>query len=377
MKAKIFGRGRSALRRKKEKSGSVELLERENWLQEGSQAGKGDSRLEEAVVSLSEEHLQTIPVPEISEEQDAPAASGELAPAVLKRVPVLKTYKLYINGSFVRSESGRCYQAYDASGATYANLCLASRKDFREAVVAARHAFARWNSYSAYNRGQVLYRVAEMMEGRRSQFIEELTLQGLSKSRAQAEVYAAIDQVIYYAGWCDKYQQVFSSVNPVASSYFNFSIPEPMGVAALLPPAESPLLVPLSILAAALAGANTAILLADQKRPLCMLSLAEVLHSSDLPGGVVNILSGNRRELLDHIASHMDVNALIYCGVDPAEMATLEKAAVENMKRVVARNDLDWSSPQESRNPYWILETQEIKTTWHPIEKIASEGSSY
>ncbi len=297
--------------------------------------------------------------------------------AISTRVAVLKTYKLYIGGSFVRSESGRYYHAYETSGACYANLCLASRKDFRNAVVAARNAFPRWSSYSAYNRGQILYRMAEMLEGRRGQFIQELIVQALSPAEAEQEVYASIDQLIYYAGWCDKYQQVFSNVNPVASSHFNFSVPEPMGVVVLLPPDESPLLAPISLLAAAIAGANTAILLADYRRPLPMLSFAEVLHSSDLPGGVLNLLSGKREELLAHIASHMDVNAVVYCGRAADQAAALEKAAVENMKRVIVRSDLNWRSPEESRNPYWLMDTQEIKTTWHPIEKISAEGGKY
>lgn len=282
------------------------------------------------------------------------------------RVGVLKTYKLYIGGKFPRTESGRFYKTEDRQGKPLANICRASRKDFREAVVAARAAFAGWQKTSAFLRGQILYRVAEMLEGRKEQFVAELYTTGATRAAARTEVEEAIDRLVYFAGWCDKYQQVFSSVNPVSSSHFNFSLMEPTGVVALVAPEKSPLLGLVANFAPAIAGGNTVVLLASEKMPAAAVSFAEVLHSSDVPGGVVNLLTGHRDELLEHFASHMDVNAVIYCGDDKEQIKSLQLLAADNIKRVILRGQARWSD-DDSRNPYLIADTQEIKTTWHPI----------
>ncbi|MCE3283102.1 MAG: aldehyde dehydrogenase, partial [Chitinophagaceae bacterium] len=233
-----------------------------------------------------------------------------------QRLEVLKTYKLYIGGQFPRTESGRYYIAKNKKGEQLANVCLSSRKDFRDAVVAARGAQKGWAGKAANNRGQILYRIAEMLEGRRAQFVDELIKQDSTKTQADAEVNLSIDRLIYYAGWCDKYQQIFSSVNPVASSHFNFSVPEPTGVVALIAPQESPLLGLVSVIAPVIAGGNVAIVLASETRPLCAITFAEVINSSDVPGGVVNILTGKPSELATQFASHMDVNAMVFCEDD-------------------------------------------------------------
>lgn len=282
------------------------------------------------------------------------------------RIPVAKTYKLYIDGQFPRTESGRYVALKDEDGEVIANVCRGSRKDFRNAVVAARKAFAGWSSASAYLRGQILYRIAEMLEGRREQFIAELARQGEGKRRAAREVDAAIDRLIYYAGWADKYQQVFSAVNPVSSSHFNFSVLEPTGVVALLAPNDSGLLGLVSNLAPAIVGGNTCVALASESRPLSAVSFAEVLHSSDVPAGVVNVLTGLRDELRAQFASHMDVNAIVYCDGDAAVAKSIEDKAADNIKRVIKRVDIDWSK-HPAQSPYLIRDTQETKTTWHPI----------
>ncbi len=281
------------------------------------------------------------------------------------RVPVEKTYKIYIGGKFPRTESGR-YFSLEGKGQVIANVCRGSRKDFRNAVVAARSAVAGWSSASAYLRGQILYRVAEMLEGRHAQFVEELVLQGSTKRAAQAEVNAAVDRLIYYAGWSDKYQQVFSAVNPVSSSHFNFSALEPTGVVGLLLPERSGLLGLVSNIAPAIVGGNTCVALASATLPLSAVSFAEVLHASDVPGGVVNLLTGYRSELSGQFASHMDVNAVVYCDADEGLAGEVQTAAADNVKRVIARVDTDWSAEQ-AQSPYLIRDTQEVKTTWHPI----------
>ncbi|MBX7137318.1 MAG: aldehyde dehydrogenase family protein [Oligoflexia bacterium] len=288
------------------------------------------------------------------------------AAARQERLPVLKTYKLFIDGKFPRSESERYYALTSANGESIANVQLGSRKDFRNAVVAARKAFPGWAGRTAYNRGQILYRMAEMLEGRRAQFIEELETLGASRSEAETETAMAVDRLIYYAGWADKFQQVFSSVNPVASSHFNFSMLEPTGVAALLAPEDSGLLGLISVVAPAVAGGNSVVVLASHSKPLAAITFSEVLHTSDLPAGVINILTGTRKELLKHFASHMDVNALVYCGSDAEEIRTVQLEAAENLKRVVIEENSDWQS-EERQSPYTILATQEVKTTWHPI----------
>ncbi len=282
------------------------------------------------------------------------------------RVPVEKTYKIYIDGKFPRTESGRFFPLEDSDGEVIANICRGSRKDFRNSVVAARKAFPGWSSASAYLRGQIIYRIAEMLEGRREQFIAELHLQGLSKRRAKKEVDATIDRLIYYAGWSDKYQQVFSAVNPVSSSHFNFSVMEATGVVSVLAPNESSLLGLVSNIVPAIVGGNTCVVLASEEMPLCAVSFAEVLHAADVPGGVVNILTGYREELTGQFASHMDVNAIIYCDSDTDVAKEIEISAADNIKRVVNRTNTDWAQ-EKSQNPYLIKETQETKTTWHPI----------
>ena len=282
------------------------------------------------------------------------------------RVPVAKTYKIYIGGKFPRTESGRYFALENSNGDSIANICRGSRKDFRNAVVAARAAFAGWSAASAYLRGQVLYRIAEMLEGRSDQFVTELMLQGQSKRKARKEVELAIDRLIYYAGWSDKYQQIFSSVNPVNSSHFNFSVLEPTGVVAVLAPNESGLLGLVSNIAPVIVGGNSCVVLASEDMPLCAVSFAEVLHASDVPGGVVNILTGFREELTEHFASHMDVNAVVICDGNTGVAENVQVLAADNIKRVIDRVGTDWGT-EASQNPYLIRQTQETKTTWHPI----------
>ena len=282
------------------------------------------------------------------------------------RIPVAKTYKIYIDGKFPRTESGRYFTLEDKKGAIIANMCQGSRKDFRNAVVAARKAQAGWAKSSAFLRGQIVYRIAEMLEGRRDQFIAELVLQGISSAAAQKEVDASIDRLIYYAGWADKYQQIFSAVNPVSSSHFNFSVLEPTGVVSILAPEDSGLLGLISNIAPAIVGGNTCIVLASSSKPLCAVSFAEVLHASDVPAGVVNILTGFRDELSGQFASHMDVNAVVYCDGDKKVAKAVQEAAADNIKRVIGRTKTKWSDPA-AQNAYLIRDTQEVKTTWHPI----------
>ncbi len=286
--------------------------------------------------------------------------------ATTSRLEVMKTYKLYVDGKFPRTESGRYYAFTDKNDQLIANICRSSRKDFRDAVVAARKAQPGWASKSAYNKGQILYRIAEMLEGRRPQFVFELQQQGSSAKEADAEVNMAIDRLVYYAGWTDKYQQVFSSVNPVESSHFNFSLPEPTGVVSVLSPEEFGLIGLVSVIAPAIAGGNVVIVLASASKPLCAVTFGEVLNSSDVPGGVVNLLTGYRDELLPHFASHMDVNAIICCGDNKSEHTKIRETAADNVKRVVIYKENNWML-ESSQNPYKIMDLQEIKTTWHPI----------
>ena len=282
------------------------------------------------------------------------------------RLNVMKTYKIYIDGKFPRTESGRYYTLENASGKTIANICRSSRKDFREAVVAARKAQPSWSAKSAYNKGQILYRIAEMLEGRREQFISELKEQGSTNIQAEKETNFSIDRLVYYAGWCDKYQQVFSSVNPVESSHFNFSVPEPMGVISVLSPESLGLLGLISLIIPAIAGGNTVVALASTSKPLSAVTFGEVLNSSDVPAGVVNILTGYRSELISHFSTHMDVNALVYCGDDSEEIKKVKESASLNVKRVAVYKENDLMD-DKSQHPYRIMDLQEIKTTWHPI----------
>lgn len=293
-----------------------------------------------------------------------------------KRLEVLKTYKIYIGGQFPRTESGRYYQPENAAGKKLANVCLSSRKDFRDAVVAARGAFGGWSSRAAFNRSQILYRMAEMLEGRKAQFIEELVQQDATKAKAEKEVNLAIDRLIYYAGWCDKFQQLFSAVNPVASSHFNFSVPEPTGVVAVIAPQGDSLLGLVSVIAPVIAGGNTCVVLASETKPLCAVTFAEVLNSSDLPGGVVNILTGKPAELTSWFVDHMDVNATLYCENDSDTQKMIREKSASNLKRVSFYDKINWYS-EEGESPYFIMDTQEIKTTWHPVENIAGAGGSY
>lgn len=293
----------------------------------------------------------------------------------MARIEILKTYKLYIGGQFPRTESGRYYTLLDKKNKVIADICLGSRKDFRNAVVAARAAFGAWSGRTAYNRAQILYRIAEMLETRKAQFIVELIQQGSTKINAEKEVALAVDRLVYYAGWCDKFQQIFSSVNPVASSHFNFSVPEPTGVVAVVAPQDSSLIGLVSIIAPIIAGGNVCIALASEKMPLCSITFAEVLATSDLAGGVVNILTGKTSELISHMSSHMDVNAVVYAGKDQKEILLIKENATLNVKRIFVYQN-DWNKT-ESQNPYFIFDAQEIKTTWHPIESIGVGGAKY
>lgn len=293
----------------------------------------------------------------------------------MERITVLKTHKLFIGGQFPRTESGRYYELKDKTKKLIANMCLSSRKDFRNAVVAARGAFGGWSSKSAFNRSQIIYRIAEILEGRKAQFKDELMLQGSTLRQAELEVILSIDRLIYYAGWCDKYSALFSSVNPVASSHFNFSVPEPTGVVSVIAPEETSLLGLVSAIIPAICGGNTCVVLASETKPLCAISFSEVLVTSDLPAGVVNILTGASNELHAHFSSHMDVNAIIYCRKNKAEIKVIGENASLNVKRPFFWNK-DWAK-DESQNPYLILDLQETKTTWHPIENIGIGGAKY
>ena len=277
-----------------------------------------------------------------------------MAKSSTERVPVRKTYKLYVGGEFPRSESGRSYPVTAPSG-ELVHAAQASRKDVRDAVVAARSAFGKWSAATAYNRGQILYRVAEMLEGRREPFVSYTSA---------AEVDAAIDRWVHYAGWADKYAQVVGGTNPVAGPYFNFSLPDPTGVVGVLAPQDSSLLGLVSVLAPVITTGNTAVVIASQDLPLPAVSLAEVLDTSDLPGGVVNLLTGFTAELAPWLAAHRDVNALDVTGAEPGARADLIAAAADNVKRVYVPRDTDWAAaPGLSRLNAFV----ETKTVWHPI----------
>ncbi len=297
-------------------------------------------------------------------------------PTTEKRLEVLKTYKIYIGRQFPRTESGRYYIATNKKGENLANVCLGSRKDFRDAAVAARNAFGGWSGRAAFNRGQILYRIAEMLEGRKAQFVDELVKQDATRAQAENEVNLCIDRLIYYSGWCDKFQQLFSAVNPVASSHFNFSVPEPTGIVAAIAPQDSSLLGLVSVIAPIIAGGNTCIILASATKPLCAVTFAEVLNSSDLPGGVVNILTGKVAELVPFFADHMDVNATVYCEADAATQKLIKEKSALNVKRVVLYYKVKWTTGA-GQSPYFIMDLQEIKTTWHPIENIGGAKAGY
>jgi acyl-CoA reductase-like NAD-dependent aldehyde dehydrogenase len=286
-------------------------------------------------------------------------------PAEEPRLRVRKTYKLAIGGAFPRSESGRSYPVHDASGALLAHAAQASRKDVRDAVVAARKAFPAWSGATAYNRGQVIYRVAEMLDGRREQFAAEVAAaEGVTTEVATRTVDDAIDRIVWYAGWADKFAQVAGSANPIAGPYFNFSLPEPTGVVAILAPQESSLLGFVSALAPVLCTGNTAVIVASERRPLPAVSLSEVLATSDLPGGVANVLTGFTSELAPWLASHRDVNAIDLVGVAVSDRAELARAAADNVKRVYAPDAEDWAGDPGTGRLTAFVET---KTVWHPI----------
>jgi len=279
---------------------------------------------------------------------------------------IKKTYKLYIDGKFSRTESGRYIQWVDSKNNQTINFCHASRKDFRNAVQASRNAFNNWNNFSGYNRGQILYRIAEMLDSRKEQFISELILQGKSKKKSIQEVKQSIDRLVYYAGWSDKFQQIFSRVNPVSTPHYNFSSPEPTGVVSIIAPKNSYLLGFISVIVPAVVGGNTVVVLASEDNPLCAISFSEVLHSSDVPNGVINILSGYCNELAGHFSSHMDVNAVINCSSDLKDSELIRRNSSLNVKRVFDYESIDWTHV-DSQDPYLIMDCQEVKTTWHPI----------
>jgi acyl-CoA reductase-like NAD-dependent aldehyde dehydrogenase len=283
------------------------------------------------------------------------------------RLDVKKTYKLYIGGKFPRSESGRYLSAKSAKGALLDNFAHASRKDFRDAVVVARSAVGGWGKASAYNRGQILYRAAEMLQSRAGELINEIARStDVSAAKAKREVTLAIDRLVHFAGWTDKYSQVFSSVNPVASSHFNFTTPEPTGVVVVLAPDEPSLIALVSLVAPVILSGNAAIVVASEKFPLPAATFAEILATSDLPGGVVNILTGRRAELIPHIATHMDVNAIVDGTGDSEISAKLQAGVATNLKRYSSHSAIDWFSAKVE-DPYWILDAVEFKTAWHPI----------
>ena len=282
-----------------------------------------------------------------------------------ERLDVRKTYKLFIGGKFPRSESGRSYEVADSKGHFVANAAMGSRKDARDAVVAARKAFPGWASATAYNRGQVLYRVAELLEGRRGQFVDEVAAgEGLSRSKAEAAVDAAIDRWVWYAGWSDKLAQVMGAANSVAGPYFDFSVPEPTGVVAAIAPQDSSLLGLVSVVAPAIVSGNTVVVLASEKRPLPAVTLSEVLATSDVPGGVVNVLTGVTAEVAPWLASHMDVNSVDLAGAADSDVVGLQVAAADNLKRVVRQDHADWTRVPDLTRLRSHLET---KTVWHPI----------
>jgi len=284
-----------------------------------------------------------------------------------ERLSVAKTYKLYVGGAFPRSESGRSYPVRDSKGGFLANAAQASRKDVREAVVAARKAFGGWAGATAYNRGQVLYRVAELLEGRREQFVAEVSAsEGVPAKRAQSIVDSAIDRWVWYAGWTDKVATVLGAANPVAGPYFSFSVPEPTGVVGVLAPQASSLLGLVSVVAPVIATGNAAVVVASQERPLPAITLSEVLATSDVPGGVVNILTGRTAELAPWLSSHADVNALDLAGAPESMTAELERTAAGTVKRVLRAKptEPDWSATPDIARLRAFLET---KTVWHPM----------
>ena len=287
-------------------------------------------------------------------------------PRQRRRLTVQKTYKLFIGGKFARGENGRVIAARDAHGNVLANYCRASRKDFRDSVRAGRSAVAGWTKCSPYLRSQILYRAAEMLEARRRELESELARVGSAAARARREVTAAIDRLVYYAGWTDKFSQILGSINSVATSHFNFTIPEPTGVVIALAPDEPALLGLVSVVAPIIASGNSVIALASTANALAPLTFSEIIATSDLPAGVFNLLAGDRSELAPHFASHMDVNAIVDASGEDKIGEKLQAGAAINVKRYVRRSILNYFG-RDAENPYWILDTVEMKTAWHPI----------
>lgn len=287
----------------------------------------------------------------------------------MARLNVRKTYKLYINGEFPRTESGRCYPVQSKGGELLANASRGSRKDLRNAVAAARKAFGGWSGKTAYNRGQILYRLAEVCEARAAELSDELRRQGVGAADARREIDRVIDRWVYYAGWSDKYPQVFGSVNPVAGPYYNFTVPEPTGVVGIVAPEEPSLLGLVSRIAPAIVGGNTVIAITSESRPLAAITLGEVFQTSDVPAGVVNLISGLKSELVPWLAAHMDVNAIDTTGLSGDARAAVQKSASDNVKRVVHFDGeaIGWTDDRLSQSPYAIFEFQEMKTVWHPM----------
>ncbi|MFL2585529.1 MAG: aldehyde dehydrogenase family protein [Parvicellaceae bacterium] len=292
-----------------------------------------------------------------------------------ERINVLKTYKIFIDGKFPRTESGRFFQL-KVNDIPVANVCLSSRKDLRNAVVAARKAFSKWSSASAYNRSQILYRMAEMLEGRKTQFIEELVLQGVNNEEALKEVNSSIDRIIYFAGWADKINQVFGSINPVASSHFNFSKLQPMGVVGIVAPEKTGLLGLISAICPVIVSGNSCVVITSESLPLSAITFSEALITSDLPAGTINILTGSKSELLPHLSKHMDINAIYLCDSSDVEEISVQIDAADNLKRIILSKEINWNE-NKVENPYSIIKFMETKTTWHPIENISINDSGY
>jgi acyl-CoA reductase-like NAD-dependent aldehyde dehydrogenase len=288
---------------------------------------------------------------------------------IMARLNVRKTYKLYINGEFPRTESGRFYPVRGKGGELLANACRGSRKDLRNAVVAARKAVGGWSGKTAYNRGQILYRIAEVCESRAGELADELRRQGASAADARKEMDRIIDRWVYYAGWSDKYAQIFGSVNPVAGPYYNFTVPEPTGVVGVVAPEEPALLGLVSRIAPAIVGGNTVVAITSESKPLPAITMAEVFENSDVPAGVINLISGLKSELVPWLAGHMDVNAIDTTGVATDALPNVQKTAAENVKRVIHYDaaSLGWTDERRSQSPYAILDLQESKTVWHPM----------
>jgi acyl-CoA reductase-like NAD-dependent aldehyde dehydrogenase len=282
------------------------------------------------------------------------------------RLDVLKTYKLYIDGKFPRSESGRTLAVQGPKGEVIAHICRASRKDLRDAVEAARKALPGWSGATAYLRAQIMYRMAEMMEGKREEFSAALSLGAKNRKKSDVEVAAAIDRLVHYAGWADKYAQVLGCNNPVSGPYYNFTITEPTGVVAVVTPDEHPLLSLISLIAPAVCAGNTVVAVAGPGNPIPAAVLGEVFATSDVPAGVVNILTGDRAELIPFIAGHRDIDAIHAGNLTAEEAATLRGGSAENIKRVTVHNDVDWFDNDQCQSPWWIEPLVEMKTVWHP-----------